>query len=427
MFNKQVGACCLSMVLACASHASEFVVTTGADLEVVDNPTNESSDELKIKENQTTASVVLDGELIGRYARFTSDASYEVRRYSKQKGQNHDLFLGSAELELGEEEGRVFGRVAHSAEEQLILLSLGDTPDNLDRRRITSATLGARLGQRGANRFSVYANLAEMRLDTTAVNDSSRAGGGILYSRRVSPLSTFGVELSGYTLDYINTDDPSFDYRRASLSWNTELRKLNYAIQVGQNSIGSEDNDSAPYYDLSFEYDNSVHQVSMLFRQWLTDTSQGSENGDLGNVSGPDGRLGVNDQYKRRDASIEWRFSSLCARCSTTLGVGAEREDYRRETQLDSQESFAKAQFAYKARRTLSVDFSYEYRDVSFLLDEDDYDQISARANLVWSEVFKHGRLMFYMERKERKAAELSGSYDQGIVGVSFDYQLYRR
>ena len=140
MFNKQVGACCLSMVLACASHASEFVVTAGADLEVVDNPTNESSDELKIKENQTTASVVLDGELIGRYARFTSDASYEVRRYSKQKGQNHDLFLGSAELELGEEEGRVFGRVAHSAEEQLILLSLGDTPDNLDRRRITSAT-----------------------------------------------------------------------------------------------------------------------------------------------------------------------------------------------------------------------------------------------------------------------------------------------
>ena len=94
------------------------------------------------------------------------------------------------------------------AEEQLILLSLGDTPDNLDRRRITSATLGARLGQRGANRFSVYANLAEMRLDTTAVNDSSRAGGGILYSRRVSPLSTFGVELSGYTLDYINTMFP---------------------------------------------------------------------------------------------------------------------------------------------------------------------------------------------------------------------------
>ncbi|BCD98063.1 hypothetical protein [Marinagarivorans cellulosilyticus] len=427
MFNKQVGACCLSMVLACATHASEFVVTAELDIEAVDNPTNESENELKIKENQSTASVVLDGELIGRYARFISDASYEVRRYSKQKDQNHDLFLGSAELELGEDGGRVFGRVAHSAQEQLILLSLGDTPDNLDRRRITSATLGARLGRRGANRFTVYANLAEMRLDTTTENDSSRAGGGLSYSRQVSPLSTFGVELSGYTLDYINTDDPSFDYRRASLSWNTELRKLNYAIQVGQNSIGSEEDDSAPYYDLSLEYDNSVHQVSMLFRQWLTDTSQGSENGDLGDVSGPDGRLGVNDQYKRRDASVEWKFSSLCGRCTTALGIGAEREDYRRETQLDSQESFAQVQLSYKARRTLSVDLSYEYRDVSFLLDTDDYDQISARAGLAWSEVFKHGRLMFYVERKERKAAALTGSYDQGFIGVSFDYQLYRR
>ena len=243
----------------------------------------------------------------------------------------------------------------------------------------------------------------------------------------MSALTSTGIELNGYRLDYDNFDDRSFDYRRASVFLRTELRYLSYEFNVGRNSVTEDFRDSSPFYDVSVVYDKTINRFSFTFNQFLTDTSQGSDGESFGNTSGPDGRLGIIDQYKRRDARLSWRSESLCSRCSTNMTVGLQTEDYQNAVQLDSEEYFGSLFTAYQARSNIGLSAEVRYQKVNFVSNDENYNEVNTNLAITWQNVLKRGRLRLYAEQQRRDAEQDPQDFTQSVLGLTFSYPLYRR
>jgi hypothetical protein len=423
----------LLLLLACPkiSLGNEFVVSAGTSLQSVDNPNNSTIEDQQFDETQWISSLNMIGQLDGNFARFVSDGTYEVRRYSQQEQQNIDLFIGTLNLDVGNETSRFLGSVSHTAEELLINTNLGDAPNNLDRRSITSAAGFLRFGSL-SNRLSLVINAADAKYDISQINESSQVGGGILYDRAVSAASRFGVELSGYTLEYSDNTAASYDYRRAALSWQTTLRKLSYDFRLGGDSV-DDGSDVSPFLEAVADYNTSFNRFSIAIRQFLTDTSQGAGSGpglvgsNLAANVNINGQLGIIDQYTRREASVYWQNTSLCQRCTIGLGGGAQSESYRGDTTLDTTVGFAQSDFGYSVGRNISLDAAYELRQIGFDDDNRDYDLSRASAGITWQRILKRGTLRVFTELLESDPVNDLVGYKRTSYGLSFDYLLYER
>ena len=411
------------------AQADTFEVTAATRFEAVDNPEQETDFAAQIRENQWRGILGVNGVLQGSFTRFEADSTLEVRRFSRQEEQNHELVLGTAALQLGTENSRLLGELSHSADEILIDPKLGDTEDNLDRRSISTAQGYVRFG-RAVNRLSLMANAAEVQFDTHTQNESSQVGGGLFYDRALNPIMALGLELSGYTLDYREPNLNSLDYRRAAVALSTQLRRLSYDLHLGTNSVDDGSMRRSPFYELNINYDNQVNRIAFEARQWLTDTSQGSGNSEsFVSSAGLDGRLTVVDQFTRRDAALSWRSLSVCQRCILEVSTGMQREDYRRQKLLDTHSRLGSVAFAYTPRKNWTLRSGYSYTAVAFTAAEGgDYQQGSWRAAVEWANVRRYGRFSLYAESMTRTLdTEVADGFTRSLVGLAFDYSLYRR
>ncbi|WP_053979894.1 hypothetical protein [Marinagarivorans algicola] len=422
-----------------AQTGSGFELLAGVAFEDVTNANREAEPTRMIDEYQWRPSLTANGVLVGSLMRLEIDGSYEMRRFSEQKVQDHELFLGDLTWFLGSSTSRFMADISHRSAELLIDPSQGDAPDNLDRRNSTSATGWLRLGS-PQSQWLLDINTSKVAFDLAQASNSHRQGGGIRYDRGISPISRFGVELSGYQLKYDNTTDQlmvpvaeqisqeTFNYSRAALSWSTSLERLQYSLSIGRNK--TDGGSGSALYDIQIEYLGDTHELSTAFRQWITDTSQGagaqaltSEGGEL------DGRVGVLDQYKRRDGHVEWLYRALCSRCALAVTLGAQREDYQQATQFDSTELFGHLQLNYRQSRHGYLNTSYRVIEVDFTHTQGDYDEALWRVEVGLNSLVRHGTLRFYAQHADRRNHHdgAANNYSRGLIGVAFDYVLYRR
>ncbi len=430
-----------------AQTRSGFELLASVAFEDVANANREAQSALVIDEYQWRPMLAANGVLVGQLMRLEVDGSYEMRRFSEQKAQDHELFLGDVAWLLGSQTSRFMADVSHRSAELLIDPSRGDSPDNLDRRNSTSATGWVRLGP-AQSQWLLNVNTSKVTFDLAEASNSRRQGGGIRYDRGVSKLSRFGLELSGYQLEYDNATNAvnlgeqapqdAFEYSRAALSWSTSLKRLQYFLSVGRNN--TDGGSSSAFYDINAEYLGDTHEFSTAFRQWITDTSQGAGEQALGSQGAElDGRVGVLDQYKRRDGHIEWLYRALCSRCALAVKLGAEREDYQQATQFDSTELFGHLQLNYRQSRHAYLNASYRVMEVDFKRTQDDYDEALWRIEIGLNSLVRHGTLRFYAQHSDRRSHRDAGlgrpidsdgvvnNYSTGLIGVAFDYSLYRR
>ena len=417
-----------------------FELNARLALEDVTNANRQARTQLPINEYQWRPKLAANGALSSRLSRFDMDGSYEWRRHSEQKQQNTALYLGDATLFIGTNTSRFSAELGYSAQELLIDPLQGDAPNNLDRRNIATVTGYMHLG-RPHSQWDLTIHRSNVTFDVSRLSNSKRQGGGVNYSLAVSRVSRLGIDLSGYQLEYerpLKSETSSFDYARAAMSWLTKLKRLAYSLNAGHNSVGDALGETSPFYDVTISYAGNINRFDAVFRQWITDTSQGSENtfgqGNEG-LGGIDGRVDVIDQYKRSDAFVAWSYNAMCRRCLFVTTLGGQREDYRQFMAFDSQELYGELSLAYKRSRYSSLSVYYRYADIAFENNNDDYNEQRLRLELSLDALMKKGRLRFYGEYSERQndssqaqqGMALDANFRTHLVGVAFDYLLYQR
>lgn len=410
--------------LACAQGLE---VTIGLEAEQNSNPDNLRSDEDQESEAEYAGRLGVKGEVENRFARWSSDLRYEARRYSDHESRNYELLLGQADLSLGGERSRFTGGVSYTAQEQLINPLAGRTPQNVDFRTVFSAVAALNLGK-PSNRLTAYGNAAIAQYDLSNDLESYQYGGGGRYQRATSKTSLFGIDVGGYSLDYKDNPQVSFDYYRASISWQQQLRRLEYNIALGTNTIARLENSTSPYYEALATWREPGNQFTLNFRQWMTDTSQGAGRSEWGAISGNDGRLTIVDQYTFQDASVAWMSSLLCGRCRSTVRLTWQSEDYERFREEDNIEVLGEIDFRYQARPQLMLAFNAQASDyTSDPVDSNgDYQEQRFGVSAKWSRLARRGELGLYALNIARDFDD-DAAFDQNVFGIRFDWLLYER
>ena len=410
------------------SHSAEFEVSLGVAAEQNSNPENLADAASAESEVEYAGILGVRGNVAGPYASWSSDLNYEVRRFSEHDEAGYELALGEADLTLGTDHSRLFAELSYSGEEELINERAGRSPENLDYRGISSARIFLRTGK-PHNRFSVFVNAANVEYDEARFLESRQNGGGMIYQRAPSQTSFVTFEASGYSLEYKNNDEASFDYYLLSTSWHQALRKLQYQISLGANSIERDEKSTSPYFLLSADWREPTNRYSVSFRQLLTDTSQGTGRTELGDIVEPDGgRAREVDQYRFQEAVFAGANSSLCQRCTSNLRLSWQQEDYENLVDENNVRRSASLQFQYQPRRRLVLAASTQ-RDEQQVEEEGragNFTEQRFRVAAIWSQLAKRGRLELFAQTLEREFEDNS-AFEQDLVGLRFDWLLYER
>lgn len=410
------------------AQASEFEISLGLEASQNSNPENLSDDDLIESELEQAGVLGLRGEIAGPHAQWSSDLNYEVRRFSEHEEADYELALGEADLTLGNERSRLLGEFSYTAEEELIDLRRGSTPDNLDFRAVSSGRLFLR-SRNPQNRVSIFVNAANVEYEVSQLLESSQVGGGAIYQRAPSQTSLVSVETSGYSLDYKRNDEASYDYYLVTAAWRQMLRRMQYQVTIGANSIEKEEKSTSPYYRLGLEWREPSYSYRASFQQFLTDTSKGAGRTDSGDVVDPgNGRLTIVDQYRFQEAELFYRNSSICHRCDLTARAVWQREDYQTFKEENNTQRQFGVDFGYQPRRRLALSLSMRQASLQgdSATSRDDYTEQALRLSAVRSQLAKRGRLELFAQALSRDFDEGEG-YDQDLVGLRFDWLLYER
>lgn len=428
-----VGSLFGSIIVGAQAQAVGFEVSVGLEASQNSNPDNLSDSGMIESELEYAGVFGLRGEIAGHYVKWVSDLNYEARRFSEHEEADYELAIGDADLTLGSDSSRLVGGLSYSAEEDLIDLRQGRTPDNLDFRSISAGRMLLR-SRNPQNRFSVFANAANVEYEVRQQLESSQHGGGVIYQRALSPTSLVSLEFSGYALDYKIIDDASYDYYLVTTRWQRAMRKLQYEIAIGGNTvIRKEEEKSSPYYELRVDWREPANSYLVSFEQFLTDTSQGSARGggESGGVIDPsDGRLNnVVDQYRFQEAALTWSNSSLCRRCNSSLRMMWQREDYQVFKEENNTQRQYVVELGYRVGRRLSLLLSAVQANLqndNTSASRADYTEHRFRLSAVRNQLAKRGRLEIFAQTLSRDFDEGKG-YDQDLVGLRFDWLLYER
>lgn len=411
--------------------AENLTIDIRGDIRGVENANLSPTAADAIDEIEWRTSLIARGDLDNDWALLETDYEFTDRRYSKRDLRNEQLIIGRSALTLGRENRPAQLVLEHTSRQVSIDPLDADIPENRDTRATYSATGYGNIISRGANRLSTWVNYTSIRYDETELNEADRFGGGIAYHRQLSPLYRVGVALDGYDLDFRTTDE-GIEYRRATLSWEGQLRSWGAAAEVGLNQQKFADNTStSPFVSLTGAYQSGAQTYRITARQWLTDTAQGGRDAsqNLTGTPGQDGRLGVIDQYLRQDLLFAWEHAAPCQSCQLVLTVGTEIEDYEQRRDLNTDELYITAAFDYLASRTKTVGVRGRYGRVEYdetFGDGEKYDRYTLRFFIAFPQLVRNGALELYVGGVARES-NFAETYSSGHIGLAFNYRIYDR
>lgn len=436
MFQRKASTVLLSLAGLGAAQVSAqaqeetFRLNALADIRFVENADMRPSSAEGIDQWEWRGGLSARGQLSNDWARWVTDYELQDRRYSEQEGFDDQVLLGRSTLQLGQETQRLYGVLSHSTRELLLDPAEGEARRNIDQRTITDAAVYGSLEPGAGNRVSAWLSASDIRYGDTDVNDAQRYGGGVSYTRLLSPLSNISGSISGYNLDY-QALDTEMIYTRAALSWQTQLRYLSYELEGGYNQARSEGRTfSSPFVNITLDYERASQGWRFSARQWVSDTSQGRGEFDIETVA-PDrqaGRLGVIDQLLRQELMLAWRHDNPCIGCRLIWSVGVESEEFREFDQFDNREWFSRIDFTYIANRhvTLGSGGRFRYYDLTDRFTEGDYVDYRLELRAIFTSLMTHGQLEWYAGSIWREYEARDG-YTSAYTGVTLRYQLYSR
>lgn len=445
----------LCVLLGAEVHAQDydrvFILKGVAELRHVENAGQQPSGARQVSQQEWLGGLIAQGHLENNWAFFDSDYQLLDRRYSEFDRRNDQTIIGDSSLQFGRDSDRVYLELNHSSREIPILPLEGDNPNNRDQRTMVTARLNGNFRFGPNNQIKLWGEMTDTQFDFSAVNESQQAGVGMSYSRQISRLTQMGFTVTESELEYRYVDE-ILNSQRQSLWWRTQLRTLNYRMEVGTNTITSNLSESdGLFVDLGLTYDYGIHNVYLGARRWLADTSQGSGNAArFSRTVGQDGRLGVVDVYNRTDYVLSWTHKNPCSACRFKLDIGLENEDYERFSAFSTQENFIRAFFSrtvvrgvdftvngqvntvrYKNSGEVDLPFDQEFldqlegqdRELDEVFRRENFTDVRMDIGLAFTDILRYGEFRFFVGGIQRTYDERDSIHSE-FIGGSFRYVL---
>lgn len=423
--------CLASFAYGQANEEESFRISTFLDARAVKNAGLQASDEPDVSELQTRAGLLMFGQLQGRIYDFQSDYSLEARRYSEFSRRDDQVLLGESVLRVGNESRRHYLELGHSTREFLDNPEEANVPENRDRRTILSAGGYSSIYLGRPNTLALQVNASDIQFASEAneVNEASRVSAGLTLTRLVSSLHQLGLNVSGYHLNYRETDQ-QIDYAQAAVVWKGLTKNAEYSAEIGYNAMErEEDTLTSPLVRLNWTYQSAAQQFEVNVAQWLSDTSQGGNFNDLDqDAVGTDGRTQVVDQFKNSELSLRWTHVNLCGSCTVSVGFDVQEEEYYSNPEYSSREAFAAINTTYQVNASLGLQFNLLMGTYTAYEDDTSNDYATSRVNLaaVFPDLIRGGELSTYIGVEGRDFDNGDG-YTSPYIGAQFEYMLFRR
>lgn len=368
--------------------------------------------------------------LMATYSNWLVDADVDydlyAQKFSKQSQADEEYAEGSSLLVFGKETDSLGLELEHSR--RMLLQSPEEVTllENQQEREMISARPTIRKRLSAADRIFLQGQAAKVRfIGEDDSQDSKRNGATLGWGHAIS--KTSAMIFSSQYMDVSFDQQPDADYQmvNSALSYQVQLRKLDYSVQVGYNEISPElgDKQGAPSYNISLGYVSGYHVFRASADRQITDTSFGNGNLDSGNqIPGADGLSQNLGKIDRRNLGVEFSTDVICSRCTFSLGASVVDDDYL-ERDEQGRNTYIRSAFVYSlssaAKLTLRVDKSKNDEESNQVNDRYDTDYLS----LEYTYRFINGLdIRMFSRKEERDGDGPVNNYKENIYGAGLEY-----
>ena len=418
----------IALVIGTLGSAKTFAVDYGfsvfADAAESDNAFLD--DENKLSELQSeygAAASLSDSSLFYLY-----DIDYRFSKFSygEDSQPERGITEGAASLRLGKESGLFSVSANHSQSRTLIDRGEADTVDNSDERSIFDVNPMLLFKVGSVDSINITGIYTKTRFDIQKQRNSDRTGGLATWAHALSPVSNMGVSVSAFEVEYTEIPDYVYDQQNAYFNYDASLRKLNYSLSLGYNLTKQNGEEyKAPSYDINFTYNATGQTFGAAFISRITDTSNGDNNRgaimEEAEAVVDASALGA-DQFKLTAGDIFYRNTSLCGRCSLSLQVSREEEEYLSFTEESNTSNRGIATFAYSFKANASLEYSYQRTKIDFV-EDDLRDSIDSLSRVQLQQNFRFGlNLSAYYAARDRQSGTEGQGFTENLVGLRAEY-----
>ena len=406
--------------------AVEYGVSIFADVAESDNALRDDDNrQSELQSEYGAAASLSDSSLFYLY---DLDYRYSKFSYGEDSQPERGITEGTASLRLGKESGLFSVSANHSQSRTLIDRGEADTIDNSDERSILDVNPMLLFKAGPVDSINITGIYTKTRYEIQKQRNSDRSGGLARWSHALSPVSNMGVSVSAFEVEYTEIPDYVYDQQNAYFNYDASLRKLNYSLSLGYNLTKQNGEEyKAPSYDISFAYNATGQTFGAAFISRITDTSNGDNNRgaimEEAEAVVDASALGA-DQFKLTAGDIFYRNTSLCGRCSLSLQVSREEEEYLSLTEESNTSNRGIATFAYSFKANTSFEYSYQRTKIEF--EEDDLrDSIDSLSRVQLQQGFRFGlNLSAYYAARDRQSGTEGQGFTENLVGLRAEYIL---
>ncbi|MDZ4264055.1 MAG: hypothetical protein U1B30_17220, partial [Pseudomonadota bacterium] len=274
--------------------------------------------------------------LMANYSHWLVDADIDyqlhAQKFSKQSQADEEYAEGSSVLTFGKEADSLGLELEHSR--RMLLQSPEEVAllENQQEREMISARPTIRKRLSAADRVFLQGQATKVRfIGEDETQDSIRNGASLGWGHAISKTSAMMLSSQYMDVSFDQQPDAGYQIVNTALSYQVQLRKLDYSLQAGYNEISPEvgEKQGAPSYQISLGYLSGYHTFRASTDRQITDTSFGNGNLDSGNqIPGSDGLSQNLGKIDRRNLGLDFSTDVICARCTLSLGVSVVDDDY---------------------------------------------------------------------------------------------------
>lgn len=380
-----------------------------------------------VDERQDEYGLDVDGTYVNSL--IDSSLSYQAKeqRFTEESQEDKSTLEGTSSLLIGKEYHPLDLLLSHSRTSLLKESDQIALTDNVDAREIFSAAPTLRGRLTSADTLQLTANYTDIQFLETDQLDSSRQGASLAWVRRNSPIQQVQLAVQAMDIKFDNFAESNYTYRKAMLGYATGLRKLSYKVELGYNQSDPQIGETytSPAYSAVLGYKTGLQEIELTGSQVITDSSFGSGNqSSINELPGSDGSSGDASRLERRDMQARWTTSSVCIKCTLSLSVFVQEDDYLEENN-ESRHWGGNLRFSYNfsdaAMMTLGYSSSEQESEGEDAERNFDLSVLSAE----YSYNFINDLSVRFRVEDEKRSSEISmDEYRERYMGVGVSYRF---
>lgn len=358
-----------------------------------------------------------------------ANASYLAKemRFAEESQEDKSTLEGKSSLLIGKAYHPIDLRLTHS---RTTLLKEPDQialTNNQDAREIFSVIPSLRGRLTSADSLRLSADLTDIKFLENEQSDSSRQGASLVWLHHNSAIQQLQLAVQATDIEFDHFEEINYTYRKAMLGYAINLRKLSYKIELGYNQSDPKIGETytSPAYSVVLGYKTGLQEIELTTSQIITDSSFGNGNLDsMNDLPTSDGSSGDIDRLERRDTQARWTTSSLCTKCTLSIALFIQNNDYLQE-EKQSRQWGGNLNLAYDFTDASMLVLRYSNSEQEFDGEELGRDYDLSVLSAEYSYRFISGLSISLRVEDEKRSAETSmDTYRERYLGAGLHYRF---